>query len=234
MTTQTERITNLERIVELLLRIVQSRIGLSVHFSDHNLKYSSTLLEVDKKKRIIILDELIPREGNDLLLSNQTAHVTAKLAGASIHFRGAVINVENDSNHTRFLMSLPERLLYEQRRAAFRVRVSSSSIVSVTIRADSDEEFHGYLFDISSSGIGAYIESSADILIREEPYHCKIHLPGGNFVAGAFQVRYLKQDKKLNQLHVGGRFLNLPGPQRQTLDRFVMTLQRDAIKRFQE
>lgn len=234
MNSQTERITNTERITEMLLRIAQSRIGLSVHFSDHNVKYSSFLIEVNKNKRIIILDELMPRDGNDLLISNKMAHITAKLAGASIHFRGTVLKIENDSTHSRILMTFPERLLYEQRRATFRVRMNSGSIVSITIRADSQIEFQGYLFDISSSGIGAYVESSADLLVREQPYHCKIHLPGGKFVSGEFQVRFLKQDKKLNQLQVGGQFLNLPGPQRQTLDRFVMTLQRDAIKRFQE
>lgn len=234
MNSHTERITNTERITELLLRIAQSRIGLSVHFSDHNIKYSSILLEVDKNKRIVILDELMPRDGNNFLLSNQTAHITAKLAGANIHFRSAVLNVDNDSTHTNFLMTFPERLIYEQRRAAFRVRMSSGSIVSVTIRADSQVEYQGYLFDISSSGVGVFVESSADLLVREQPYYCKIHLPGGKFVSGEFQVRFLKQDKKLHQLQVGGLFLNLSGPQRQTLDRFVMTLQRDAIKRYQE
>lgn len=234
MNSLTERITNTERITELLLRIAQSRIGLSVHFSDHNVKYTSTLLEVNENRRIVILDELMPRDGNDLLMSNKMAHITAKLAGANIHFRGAVLKVENDSTHIRFLMTFPERLLYEQRRTTFRVRMNSGSIVSVTIRADSLVEFQGYLFDISSSGIGAYVEATADLLVREQPYYCKIHLPGGKFVSGEFQVRFLKQDKRLQQLQVGGRFLNLPGPQRQTLDRFVMTLQRDAIKRFQE
>lgn len=231
MTSNTERITDPKRMAALLHRLKQTRIALAVHFPDHNVRYSSTLLEIDDKKRVLSLDELIPRDGNNLISAGQTAHVTAKLAGASIHFRGTVVSEPADAATSSFVLTWPDRLLYEQRRATYRIRVGSGMIISVTIRADSNVEYPGYLFDISSNGIGAYFEMSADLVVREQPYACKIDLPGGKFISGAFKVRFLKQDTKLQQLLIGGQFLDLPGPQRQALDRFVMTLQRNAIKK---
>lgn len=225
-----ERITQKDRIIAVLQRIRDARSVLLVHFERDNNIFTSAVLEVDVDKQLVMFDELNPSAGHDKFLATKAMYVTARLEGISARFRVNLKTTKRDQNPAIYVTALPEKIIYEQRRASFRVRVPQSVQISVTVVAASGNSYTGSLMDISAHGVGAYIDKSAPFDKEEQDYTCRIDLPDGTFISGEMEMKFLKMDEKLDQWQIGGQFVNLSGPQNNTVSRFVMGLQRSLIK----
>lgn len=228
--TSAERITQVDRIISIAQRIRDARCVLLVHFDNDKSIFTSTVLEVDPAKQLMMFDELNPQAGHDKFLQTKYMHVTARLDGISARFRVTLKKAQLDKDPAVYVTPLPDKIIYEQRRASFRVRVPLSMEIPVTLHLRSEGTYTGTLMDISSNGVGAYIDKSAPLDKPEKDVSCRITLPDGTFIAGEMEMRFLKLDEKLGQWQVGGQFVNLTGPQNQAVNRFVMNLQRAIIK----
>jgi len=226
-----ERITNKERITTLLARIKEARGSVLIHFAKNNNQFSSAILEINPDNLTIVFDEFVPKEGHDTLLKLKQFNVTARIEGVSIHFKSELKAVNTDNEISSYTTQYPIRILYEQRRKAFRVPVSKNTEIPVTISTETDRVYEAYLVDLSSEGIGAYIETNDEFTEYGKKYFCKIHLPNGSFISSELELRYIKPDERIEKLQIGCKFINLTTPQRNLLERFIMTLQREAIKR---
>ncbi len=226
-----ERITNKERITTLLVRIKEARGSVLVHFAKNSNQFSSAILEINPDSSMIVFDEFIPKEGHDTLLKLKQFNVTARIEGVSIHFKSELKSVNTDNKISSYTTTYPVRILYEQRRGAFRVPVGKNTEIPITISTETDNTYEAYLVDLSSQGIGAYIETNDEFTEYGKKYFCKIHLPNGRFVSSELELRYIKPDDKIKKLQIGCKFINLTASQRKLLERFIMTLQREAIKR---
>ena len=229
-TSSFERITNKERITTLLGRIKDARGSILVHFEKNNNQFSSAILDINPKTETVVFDEILPNEGHDLLLKLKQFNVTARIDGVSIHFKCALKTANSKDEIASYSVQYPVRILYEQRRDSFRVPVSDRTAVPMTISTETENVYEAYLIDLSSSGIGAYVEENEELTEYGKSYYCKIHLPKGDFVTSEFELCFVKPDDKMKQIQIGGRFVNLSSPQRVLLERFIMTLQREAIK----
>ncbi len=227
----TERIAYKPRIADLLKRIMEAHIVLLVRLPNDRGNYTSAILEVQPDKDVFVLDELNPTRGHERLLKVRTLDITARLAGVTIQFRTELKAVNTDEDVAKYVARIPNKLLYQQRRSAFRVRVGSNTSVPLTLSAEGGSSYHGYLADLSSTGLGAYMEHADELIDSGQKYFCKIQLPEGNFIATELDLRFSKLDDERQQLQIGGRFLNVNRPQQALLERYVMTLQRQAIKK---
>lgn len=228
-----ERITQADRILSLMQRIRDSRCVLLVHFDNDKNIFTSAVLDVDPAKKLVSFDELNPQAGHEKLLAVKSMHVTARLDGISARFRVSLKQAQLDKSPAVYLAPLPDKVIYEQRRASFRVRVPLSMEIPVALTINGTEKFEGILMDISNNGIGAYIDKAAPLGEGdkdEREYFCRIDLPDGAFISGEMEMRFLKMDDKLDKWQIGGQFVNLSGPQNQAVNRFVMGLQRAIIK----
>lgn len=233
--TSAERITQVDRIISVAQRIRDARCVLLVHFDDDKNIFTSTVLDVDPAKKLMMFDELNPQAGHEKLLQTKYMHVTARLEGISARFRVTLKKAQLDKSPAIYVTPLPDKIIYEQRRASFRVRVPLSMEIPVTLYlGNSGQTYSGTLMDVSSNGVGAYIEKSAPFDQPNQEVSCRIVLPDGTFIAGEMEMRFLKMDEKRDQWQIGGQFVNLTGPQNQAVNRFVMGLQRAIIKQTRE
>lgn len=232
---QAERVSNSARMVALLQRLVDERIILMVHLPDDNVRYNSALLAVDPSSQTLTLDELTPNSGNDKALNAKKLHITARIGGAFIRFRANIARSETRNEVLSYALPFPSFIIYEQRRNAFRARIPEHLNVNVSLEKAESETIVAGLTDISTSGIGFALDPAIELNSdNDELYVCKVRLPGGESLACELEIRFAALDEKTKKRTVGGQFINMFGPQRKMIEKFVMFLQRETIRRKRE
>jgi c-di-GMP-binding flagellar brake protein YcgR len=229
---QAERVTAKPRIIGLLQRLKEARTLLLVHLPEDNNRYTSAVLEVDLQHGQVVLDELTPAEGNTRVEKTRRLHVTGRLAGAQVRFRGDVHKIETGADAIRYVLTLPEYITHEQRRNAFRVRIPLGQSYPVVLVCEGQGSYEGELYDISNTGLGLYVAPGTPVATDDgHRYVCRIRIPQGGELSAEIELRFVSLDQRGHHLQVGGRFINLLGPQRNAMERFVMQLQREIIRR---
>jgi len=229
---QTERITAKPRLIGLLQRIKDSRTLLMVHLPDDNTRYTSALLELDLKQGKIVLDELTPASGNTRAAELKRLHATARLAGGQVRFRADVQQIDGASGTLRYIAALPDTVTYEQRRNAFRARVPVGLVVPAVLTSDAETTYECEVLDISTFGVRLDTAGCAELAVDDGcHYACRINFPEGGSISGEVELRFVGEDPVTHRVQIGARFSNLLGPQRKAIERFVMYLQREIIRR---
>ncbi len=224
-----ERVTNKPRILSLLQQVYDSRTVITVHLKDDNNRYSSAILAIDEESNSILLDELNPPQGHMRLVKTKHLNISARLAGVNIFFKAVLGNIEVENGISLYRIPLPERILYEQKRGAFRVRIGAGIVIPVLLK-NPESSLEGTLTDVSSTGIGALVE--ANDLTRDSKFDCLIKLADGDeTIEGEINIRYARLDEQSKMFRIGGQFVDLTPPKRVQMERFVMGLQREIIKR---
>lgn len=229
---QTERITAKPRLIGLLQRIKDSRTLLMVHLPEDNTRYTSALLELDLQNGTLVLDELTPSSGNGRAIALKRFHATARLDGGQVRFRLEVNRIDNSHDVLRYVAHLPDMLTYEQRRNAFRARVPAGVMLPAILTSEDGTNFECEVLDISTFGIRLDAARDAELAVDDgRQYACQITLPEGGTVSGEVELRFVGDDPQSRRRQIGARFANLLGPQRKAIERIVMYLQRETIRR---
>lgn len=229
---QTERVTAKPQLIGLLQRIKDSRTLLMVHLPDDNTRYTSALLELDLQNGTLVLDELTPAAGNARVAELKRFHATARLSGGQVRFRVDVQSRESGNGVIRYIAGLPEFLTYEQRRNAFRARVPAGLVVPAVLTNDAGTTHECEVLDISTFGIRLDTARGAELSVDDgHQYACNISFPEGGSISGEVELRFIGEDQVTHRVQIGARFTGLVGPQRKAIERFVMYLQRETIRR---
>nr|WP_283939203.1 flagellar brake protein [Pseudomonas sp. T1.Ur] len=214
------------------LRMLQdSHDPLIITFHERSQRFQSYLVDVDREKNTIALDEMIPRDGERFLLAGEPFRVEGFHDGVRIAWEGNGPLTIDDSNDGRcYRGALPEEVVYHQRRNAFRAALKLAQLVSVELGGDKlKSPVNGQLLDISATG--CKLRFDGDITERlqlGQVYERFIAaLPFGNMTAPV-ELRYLHFEERINTTFAGVRFHNISGLVQRQVERFVYQLQREA------
>jgi len=214
------------------LRMLQdSHDPLIITFHERSQRFQSYLVDVDREKNTLALDEMIPRDGERFLLAGEPFRVEGFHDGVRIAWEGNGPLTIDDSNDGRcYRGALPEEVVYHQRRNAFRAALKLAQLVSVEMGGDKlKSPVNGQLLDISATG--CKLRFDGDITERlqlGQVYERFIAaLPFGNMTAPV-ELRYLHFEERINTTFAGVRFHNISGLVQRQVERFVYQLQREA------
>nr|WP_269807983.1 flagellar brake protein [Pseudomonas agronomica] len=214
------------------LRMLQdSHDPLIITFHERSQRFQSYLVDVDREKNTIALDEMIPRDGERFLLAGEPFRVEGFHDGVRIAWEGNGPLTIDDSNDGRcYRGALPEEVVYHQRRNAFRAALKLAQLVNVEMGGDKlKSPVSGQLLDISATG--CKLRFDGDITERlqlGQVYERFIAaLPFGNMTAPV-ELRYLHFEERINTTFAGVRFHNISGLVQRQVERFVYQLQREA------
>lgn len=230
----TERLNRGPRLLGLLQRLQSERTVLLLHFPDDSTRYNSVILQVDVRNNVMLLDELLPRGGNAKLLERKAVFITGRLGGALVRCRVALKEATTRNGATTVV--IPDQATYQQRRNSYRARAPDGLEIAAAIGCDATEIGHGTLWDLSGTGVGILCE---DKTLAVQPndgrnYFIRVTLPGGGYLSAEVAIRFVAAEGKTGHLLVGAQFKNLNGPLRATVDKLVMHLQRETIRRQRE
>jgi c-di-GMP-binding flagellar brake protein YcgR len=179
----------------------------------------------------VLLDELKPSHGHELLLGARRLQVQGRLEGLSVRFETELLSSGVAKGLAFYRVRLPEELEHDQKRQYYRVRVGLNLKLPVVVLDQADLTLDGELRDISVGGIGAAFTPGVPIESGMAIEACWIDLPGGESVSCGLKVRHTEVDTPHRELHVGASFVGLTPAQERVVQRCIHTLEREEIRR---
>lgn len=225
-----ETLTDKPRIRAYLQRLMDKRSLLTIRLEGQQQLFSSAIIKIDDTHSQIMLDELKPEQGNELLNQNAALNVNAQLEGVIIKFNSVVDEIGSEDGIPFYTLPIPDSVEYHQRRQTVRIKLSAAHPLPVTFRLDDGQQFDGEIDDISIGGLRARFKTNLpDSLESGHHLHCSFVLPAEKReqVNCNFIVCAIKHEKNQYGLpFLGGQFVDLRGPAERQLQRAIMTLQR--------
>lgn len=229
---QFQEITHSGRITALLKQCIQNKNRLHVSLSRGSDIFSCEVLTVDHDAGVAHLSELRPNRGQKLFAESGRIQVFTHINGAEVSFECDVINSRNPLIRTKNQVSLPTLIKYCQRRRAHRVHISLSLAVSASLDYDADGLLEGQLRDISSEGMRIQFQRVPKKLFEELEAvpACHITLPDMTKIYCQFEVRHLHGHQHNRGCDVGGIFRDLDQTQARSIEKFIATIERKALR----
>ncbi|WP_446809881.1 flagellar brake protein [Methylomonas sp. 2BW1-5-20] len=194
--------------------------------------FSSSILAVKLDKKTIILDELMPKHGNDLLLLSRLLKLSTFHKGIHLSFNLTDIEVGHSRGINYYKAPLPERVFYPQRRRTPRLEISSIDIPFSGVVQRTGISVGGSLFDLSRGGAGITVPVNRARVQRGDTIkNCQITFE--DYVMDFdLSVRFVKPVSAASaKVQIGGLFENLSAKSQSKLSYFITSLERVEIRK---
>lgn len=225
-------VTDPEKILKLLGEIEAGTPLCTVQIAGSNNEYSSSILGVKVDKNAILLDELVPTEGNIELQRSKALKLSAFHKGIHLSFNLANLETGHSRGITYYKAAIPDRVYYPQRRKSPRIEISAINIQFNGIAQRTGISVGGYLFDLSRGGAGIDVSvNRARIQRGDKIKNCQISFE--DYVMDFdFNVRFVKPFAPgSSKVQVGGLFENLSVKSQSKLSYFITSLERLEIRK---
>jgi len=217
-----------------VLRTLQSdRSSISIQFDNSAALYASMVLNVSLQEKNFFLDEFSTTEAHKRAESGTPFTLRASVNGIKVVAKDLKLSkVGKDANGMFYEVNFPEKLLYLQRRDAFRAGVLGTLMVNALCKSENHPEgFKGRLQNMSATGFRLLTEGKVDPEPEMlEAFNVTAHLPlidqDINCPADAVYIKYVKERE---QTIIGFRFGNLGRSEQIAINRFVTQLQRERV-----
>ena len=217
-----------------VLRALQTERG-SVHvqFDNDAQLYNTMVLEANLKERVFLLDEVTPRDGHRKFDAGLTFSIRASINGIKVHAKDlkSLRTLSNDSG-LYYLVPFPPKMLYLQRRDAYRAMVPGSMMAVATCSSEEREvDLHGKVISMSATGIRISFPGEVKPELQaNELFETLIEIQAQEKnLEFRTEAVYYEYNKALNLTICGCRFVDLQRPTQLTISRFVTFLQREGM-----
>ena len=222
-------------IVANLRLLQQHHDPLVIMFHERNQRFQSYVIEADRERNLLVLDELIPSDGERYLQNGEAFRIESFHEGVRVAWDcPGNMQIGEYQGERCYFGPLPDEVLYHQRRNAFRAPLKQSDEVRVDLSGSKlRAPLQGQMVDISASGCKIRLPgNSASSLQPGQLYEFfGAQLPVG-VLETSVELRHSHYDDKLDITFAGLRFAGLTGLQQRLIERFVYQLQREA-RRFE-
>lgn len=217
-----------------VLRTLQSdRSAINIQFEDSTAPYSSMVLDVNLKSRTFLLDEFSNSIARKRAEEGSPFSLRASINGIRVHAKElTVARIGEDSRGKFYEIAFPSRMLYLQRRDAFRAWVPSTLMVQASLQNDKrPEKLSGRVQNMSATGCRILMEGKLSPPFEMlEKLDAHINLTQSNQdIECPLEAVYSHYSQDSNQTICGFRFGNLSRPVQIAINRFVTQLQRESV-----
>lgn len=224
-----EQITSPKKTSELLKRFTKHYTPLTVKIANHKQRYTSCIVSVEQDH--LLLDELLPSTGHQLLITEGALLARGKLDGVDIQFFTTLQRAGNKDKLITYYMDLPELVEYRQRRETFRARIPVTMKLPVFIENTKGEEVKGELHNLSYGGAGIIMLPDKAIMEKGTLHKCSIELSKGEWIDCTVELRFAKSIPARNTQLIGTQFVDLSATQSRLIGRCINALEREFIRK---
>jgi c-di-GMP-binding flagellar brake protein YcgR len=214
-----------------LRQLQQSHDPLVISFPERSQQFQTYLVEVNRERGVIALDELVPNDGERFIKNGESFSVEGFHDGVRIAWKcEAAVKVGELEGARCYWTALPGEVIYHQRRNAFRALLKKGQLLSAELAGIKLKSgLRGQLLDMSATGCKLRFQGdlNARIQLGQVYEHLTLQLPFGALTICA-ELRYLGYNDKLDITFAGMRFAKIDGLAQRQIERFVFQLQRDA------
>ena len=220
-------------VINKLLKDIEETSPLcTISFEGTTEEFSSSILDVQLKNGQIILDEFVPKHGNEVLLTKKEFKLSTVFKGIHLAFKLSKIKTCESRGIAYYKAAIPDRIYYPQRRSAPRIEISTLNIPFSGVSDRTKSTVDGYIYDLSRDGIGIVTNNNRAKIQRGETINnCLITID--NFrINFDLIIRFVKTSQQgSSKILIGGYFENIPSNKLNKLDHFFTTLEREEIRK---
>ena len=218
-------------VLRALNQLKDKRDPLFLTFPERSQRFQSTVIEVDRDRNRIILDEMIPTDGERFLKNGEPFHVEAFHEGVRITWecKSTIQFAEKDGARC-YTTTLPPELIQHQRRSAFRAEIKPSHGIKAEL---TDSKYKllllGQMLDISGTGCKLSFPGDLTQKLQNGQVYERLstQLPNGKLNVQV-ELRHAHYNDKRDKTELGMRFFKPGGNEQRLIERFVFQLQREA------
>jgi len=219
-----------------LRQLQQNHDPLVITFNDRNQRFQSYLVEIDRERGLLALDEMIPNDGERLLRNGELFHVEAFHEGVRIAWEcRQPVQVGELEGARCYWSAIPTEITYHQRRNAFRASLKQTQLINIELAGGKlSTPIKGQLLDISATGCKLRFPGNVTNSLQSGQIYERFtaHLPFGAMVT-AVEMRHLHYEDRIDMSFAGLRFHRMNGLEQRQIERLVYQLQREA-RRFEK
>lgn len=225
-------ITDPEKIVNILSEIELSSPLCTIQIDSTSQEYNTSILGIKPEKNLIVLDELIPKEGNAELQKTKSLKLSTFHKGIHLSFNLSDIEMGYSRGISYYKACLPDRIFYPQRRRSPRIEISSIDIAFSGVSERTGISVNGYLFDLSRGGAGIDLSVNRARIQRGDLIkNCQINFED-YLMDFDFAVRFIKPASiNSSKIQMGGFFEKVSSKSHAKLSYFITSLERVEIRK---
>lgn len=219
-------------IYGVLHSLQTNNCSINLQFDRSALSFSSLILDVDSQGLHILLDEIKPRAGHHLIDTGTPFSIRASVGGIRVHASGMQLTrTLNDQSGVLYKVPFPEKVLYLQRRDAFRTPVPGTLSVHASISSSKRiAAISGMVMDMSMTGVRiCLMGKTSPALNIEELFDLHINGPAlEQMINCKAELRNQHFDPDCERTVCGFRFVNVNRISETMLGRFIAQLQLES------
>lgn len=221
-----ERVTSSSKIKAILRQLKAEHELLSVTIPGCKDPANTAILGMEEKGSRFYLDELNTDVAHQALLRSGKLRAVCRLHGMELQFVAHLVKSDTDGGLALYEMAIPDAIVRLQRRENFRLRLSPGLLVPITIPNLGGESINGEVFDLSATGIGAFLRTRNIPCRGQMLSGTSLSLPRSRPLKTKLEVRFARHDAAHHLLRIGARFVDLEPKQQRLIAQFLAEQQR--------
>jgi len=229
-------IRNPAQIINKLAVLLKNKRLITVHFGVRRESFVTTILEVDKKANVFILDGCKEHLAEQLLDSPKILCDTEHL-GAKVVFNLTDLVETEYLGKQAFVAPVPDSLRWMEHREFYRLRAPYATPSFCVLALEGKEPVNLKLYDISLRGF-CMLNTSEDIsglMVPEAHFEkVKLVLEGVGECIVSFEIRnkcVINTDKTNSLEKIGCKFTSLTPTIEGTIQRYMLQVEREILKK---
>ena len=219
------------RIVSMMERLFRGRTSLTITLPGSDIRSKSTILDLNPKTGRFLINKFQTASAHQKFLGLKKFYAYSQLDGIEIRFSSSLINVLSEGDDMYYLISIPDKIDYHQRRSFHRVSLNHI-VVPVVLKVDNKTTLEGQLDDISAGGLSILFPAnlSASPQNGTQISQCVFQIPEGDLVTCQLRICFINDGQDTSLPKIGAQFINMDKTLQKTIQQFVMYLERQQLK----
>jgi c-di-GMP-binding flagellar brake protein YcgR len=226
-------LTTFDDIYVLLKNIHTKHSLLAIMIDGSDEFYGSTIIELNKDEKYLVIDELYPEEGHAQIEVGKPLSFDANYAGAFVHFKGNVEAIGKNDKAAYYKINIPEEVEYHQRRNTFRISTSISDPILVNLVNEDEVLIKAELRDVSHGGLCLRVNDASHISIQSNDHMptCLIQIDENRKILTSLNICHVEKIQASGSLRIGAEFAKMSKIDRRELEHLIASLERAIIKK---
>jgi len=226
------QVTKEKKIYSLLKQAYQNNVLFTIKLPETNGIFQTAITGIYPDQGYLTLDEISPIEGKPLFLKQNESQLSGRLDGVALAFKTSLVDAGEKSDTAHYRATIPTSLYFLQRRKHFRAAMSSTQIAFHAYRTVNEREaLVGYIFDISTVGIGVILNDVHAISRGDLIPTCTLRLPGQGNLVFSLQISFSHPNSEREVTRIGGQFEDMDKTSQRKLRKIINQNERIHAKR---
>lgn len=203
---------------------------LTLRFADLDASFQTYLVELDRERGLLALDELVPEEGQQLIRRGLPFVIESAHEGARLDWTNAQpAQLGRLDGVPCYWIPFPSELIYHQRRNAYRASLASQKVIARLTDTQKRLDLQGELLDISANGCKFRVHGDMEQELRTGVIFQRLmaQLSFGD-IETQVELRHVTFDGRSDRTLLGLKFFNLRGLLQRQVERYISQLQRET------